>query len=427
MNILLVSVHIIAIVGLLLFVSATLTPTFRRYFWIGSFSKIVAGILVGCLYFFYYGEGDTIYFFYDAEFLSDVAKDDLAMYLRFLWSSPEDHAFWQQLTFHEARSNFFVKFASIISLITGDNYWLIATYFSLLSFFGSWYLFQKLSHYFPSSTFASFVALLVFPSVVFWTSGFIKESVANAASMYVAAIFLTVWFKRRIRIYELALTFISLWLLWSVKYHYIALLVPVIATSLVFRFFIEPYFSTRRHLEYLIWSVIFILPILLVTLAHPNFQLDVVMEVIVLNYEIFQDVSDQGDTIHFYDFKPEFTSFLVNAPIALWSGLFRPTLFDPVNALHFAAAIENLFVLTLTIVSFRHIALFFKVEERMLLWSLLVYVVLLCIGITFATPNFGTLSRYRVGYMPFFIFLVMMKNPITNYLESKWRNLAPSS
>ena len=38
----------------------------KRYIYSGLFIKLVAGVSVGCLYHFYYIEGDTLNYFHDA-------------------------------------------------------------------------------------------------------------------------------------------------------------------------------------------------------------------------------------------------------------------------------------------------------------------------------------------------------------------------
>jgi hypothetical protein len=36
-----------------------------------------------------------------------------------------------------------------------------------------------------------------------------------------------------------------------------------------------------------------------------------------------------------------------------------------------------------------------------------------------STPNFGTLSRYRAGFLPFFVFVIAYRNPIVEWVSDK--------
>jgi hypothetical protein len=50
---------------------------------------------------------------------------------------------------------------------------------------------------------------------------------------------------------------------------------------------------------------------------------------------------------------------------------------------------------------------------------LFVFSVVLCVFLALSTPNFGTLSRYRVGFLPFMIFVFSFRNPLLNYLMNR--------
>jgi hypothetical protein len=36
-----------------------------------------------------------------------------------------------------------------------------------------------------------------------------------------------------------------------------------------------------------------------------------------------------------------------------------------------------------------------------------------------STPNFGTLSRYRIGFLPFIFLLIGIENPLLRWVTSK--------
>ena len=71
-------------------------------------------------------------------------------------------------------------------------------------------------------------------------------------------------------------------------------------------------------------------------------------------------------------------------------------------------AAENAALLVATLMALPAMRYIARSPHRLLLVSLIVYTGMLCVFITLSTPNFGTLCRYRVGYMPFFVFLVLI-------------------
>jgi hypothetical protein len=99
------------------------------------------------------------------------------------------------------------------------------------------------------------------------------------------------------------------------------------------------------------------------------------------------------------------------APIALFTALFRPLLFEARNAVQLANAIEAtmLLVLFVQIVRRRGIAGIGRAVRRSptLLFCAL-FTAALALGTGLATTNMGTLSRYRAPMMPFFFTLLLV-------------------
>ena len=54
--------------------------------------KLLSGVAVGVLYFYHYREGDTIGYHYDAVALSNLAWEDLAAYLKILFTGDAANA-----------------------------------------------------------------------------------------------------------------------------------------------------------------------------------------------------------------------------------------------------------------------------------------------------------------------------------------------
>ncbi len=82
--------------------------------------------------------------------------------------------------------------------------------------------------------------------------------------------------------------------------------------------------------------------------------------------------------------------------------------------LQLIAAVENTIILLLSLVALANLKKLVQSPERLLLFSIVVYVALLCLFLTLSTPNYGTLVRYRVGFLPFYILLIAMENRLFN-------------
>jgi hypothetical protein len=397
------------------------TAELKRIFCPALAVKLVAGICLGLLYTYYFPVADTFVYFNDASRVAELARKDLPSYLELLFLDRNVETL--SLTFQEPRALFLTKLTSIFNILTEDNYWISGLYFSFTSFLAAWCLVKTIARYIPSVTLAAVIAFLFFPSVVFWTSGMLKESLAMAALFFLVAVFLKIWFDRALGGWEYALGILSLVVFWNLKYYYVAVFVPVAFTSLFYRFLVENRVRAHLVVRALIWCGIIVLPLLVISFLHPNFNADRILGVIVTNNAAYNQFSDPGDYVRFNDVRATPLSILINAPWAIFSGLFRPMFWEAQTIVQFVAGLENTFLLVLFIGALFRVKRILASPHRLLIASLLVFVVLLCVFITISAPNFGTLSRYRVGYLAFFVFLILCDNPVAQYLERSFSRL----
>lgn len=391
--------------------------TLQRYYLPACLAKVGAGIGLGLLYRYYYTTGDTYMYFHDAGSLARLAVNHPADYVRFLWSGDASFSLWHQLNFQEPRALFLVKVASVFSLATDGNYWLMSAYCSLLSFLAAWYLFRSIALLFPAATWAAAMALLFFPSVVWWTSGLIKESFAMAALYFLMAIVFKLWYRQPLRVWHYAFAPLALWMLWNLKYYYLAVFLPVAITGLVVQRVVIAGRQPTRYAVVAWWSLIFLVPLVVVSFVHPNFYPERFLTVIVDNYQTFAQLSAPGDYAVYPHLQPTASSMLRYLPQALWAGLFRPWLGEASGVMQGISAIENTVLLLLVITAWPAWRRTWPQADRLMVLSLVLYAVVLGVFLALSTPNFGTLSRYRVGFLPVVVGLATYQHPWANRLR----------
>lgn len=372
----------------------------RKLYWPALCAKIVAGIALGIIYSTYYTLSDTFTFFELAADKADLARSDLSAYLNFLFSKNEGYFLG------EHRTVFYTKVTSVLALITGNNYWLTSAYYSLLSFFSAWYLTKTITRVLPEYKVAACIAFLFFPSVVFWSSGVIKESLTMTALFFLTAVFLKIWAREKISLVSVLLAVVGAWIIFNLKYYYLAVFIPITASSLLARWICRTRKIEKGCQEIALWICLLAGGFFLATFLHPNFSLNKLLIVIAANNKIFMDACTPDDVIHFYDLQPTWSSMLVNSPWALISGLFRPFVWEANTIFKFITGLENLVLLILAIFSLRYFRGVFTSRYRLLILSTLLYCVVLSIFLALSTPNFGTLARYGVGFLPFLVLLV---------------------
>lgn len=399
----------------------------KSFFLPALFLHIMAGICLGLLYVHYYGESDTLIYFQEGLKLNELLFSDVRGYINFLWSNTGSDSFLQTLVYSDKRALFMVKISSLILLLSLNNYWIASIYFSIISFLASWQISNVLNHYFPSNRSAIIFSFLFIPSVVFWSSGVVKESVALASLLCIASNFIWLYKNKKLMWWQWLISIICIWLLYNLKYYYLAVIMPVIITSLLVQRVVA-YWQKRSFVqEMLLWLTVFCAFSLLVTQLHPNFYLSRFLSVIYSNYLAFIDNSAPEDVMHFQYLSENWTNVMLLSPWAFVSGLFRPFIWESTNLLQAIAALENTCFLVLTISSLGALKNLSVHPERILIFATLVYCFILSVFLTLSTPNFGTLIRYRVGFLSFFIFLATSSSPIfnliINLLSSSWQKL----
>ena len=171
----------------------------RTIFWPALAVKLLAGLAVGWIYFYHYDQGDTITYWYDGKLVAERIVSDPLSALNFYW---DDGAFqWDGLINHRPRSLFFVKISGLLALLCGGSYWMMALIISFCSFLGAWYLCVKAIYFFPDARLPAILAFLFYPSVVFWSSGLIKESLGLGALYFLSGILLMLINQRKIVFY----------------------------------------------------------------------------------------------------------------------------------------------------------------------------------------------------------------------------------
>lgn len=388
---------LLATVGVVVWLLQTGNKRLRIFFAPALLFKLLCSVVLGLLYLYVFQKGDTFRFFHDGVLLADWAVEQPREFLAFLWRSNETFSVWHQLNITEPRSLFFSKLLSLMCLLAGNNYWLCALWLALISFVSSWLLVQRLSALHPEHSASFAIAFLLWPSVIFWSSGVLKESIALAAIFWLTRLTLEWAATRTFSLSVLFQALFCFWIAWNLKYYWIGLLAPFLALV-----------AGRSYRIF--WRIALVaLAILIAILVwHPNLNPNRVLNVITDNYNQYHFLTGGNNTFHFENLRPTWQSVMLSSPAALWCGLYRPFVWEGTTFFHMLAAIENGVLLILTV----FMVVRFRLAPVLRGWllPLLGYALLECIFLTLSTPSWGTLTRYRVGMLPFFVLFVLLTN-----------------
>ncbi|MDH3711848.1 MAG: hypothetical protein OER04_18310 [Cyclobacteriaceae bacterium] len=383
-----------------------------RYFWAGYLWKLMLGLLMGYWYAQYLGGGDTWTYFEDASTLARSAAKHPAGYLQSFFKKGVDSWILPQLgTAGEPRALFMVKLLSVFAIFTASNYWLMSVYLSTLSFMGIWLVAARISESYPGSHKAAAWAFLFMPSVIFWSSGISKESVFMGAWGFMVS-YSWPYFKnwQPPHLAKVLVLVLLVYLMYRLKYYYMAVILPVGLTSLL----IYQWNPRERHFLFA-WIGVFLAVVVVASWLHPNLYPHHILEVIKTNAGEIALKSSPQALIKYQDHQNPLIWSFINFPKAFFSGLLRPYWGDWAGIWQNLAIVENGLLWILGLGSLSSIRKGQFDSKKML--PVIIYIAVMAAFLALATPNLGTLSRYKVVFMPVLVYILLFRNPWWKKLE----------
>ena len=182
-----------------------------------------------------------------------------------------------------------------------------------------------------------------------------------------------------------------------------------------------PFFNIKKAaLKILVWCALLLLFTAVASLLHPNLSTERFTMVIVDNYYTMIGKSSFGKHLVFDGLQDNVSSIAAHFPKAALAGIYAP-LFSGWNVFALITSIENIILLVLSILATSQLPIALRSKHVHLILGGLVYSLVEAGLLAISTPIYGTLVRYKVGFLPFFVFLILMKNPILNVFGDRKR------
>jgi hypothetical protein len=289
-------------------------------------------------------------------------------------------------------------------------------FFAVLGLCGQILIYRALTERFPHPRLSLWwkLGLLFFPSLVFWSSGILKDT------MGIFALGLSTWGISRLllvpRLKDLLVLCVGVYLLIMFR----PVVVPAfVASSLVWLLEFGSRGAARSRRGRTVFvsliargAVILVSIYFLGKLAAMDKRMSIdSVEVIA---ERLEDASsnyrgvDAGSTMEEgRRLDLSLSGILIGWPQTAVFTLFRPFPWEAHNILMLMAAFENSMLLVFTAITlvrffrgFRHLA---EASRYPIFLACLVFTLLFITAVGFSTPNLGSVSRYRIPMLPFFV------------------------
>lgn len=385
----------------------------KPYFFPALVFKMVCGVLLGLLYTYYYRGGDTTTYHSASHILTAHAKQDAAGYLRLLFFNVfESEAFRASVPFttyaNFSNSFYFIKLLSVLNLVTSGLYYLNAFYLSLFSFWGAARLTAVLCQLFPQWRSAASLAFLFFPSVVFWSAGLSKDALMFGSMCWVISFALAVAHGQRISFWQILLLPLLLYVFIKVKLFYSAVMVPLLLLYIIIKRAAGKVGALKQRSRQVGAFLLAVAGGLLMAILLQGFlPIDFLLEHSTRSYYALLEMSLHGPHMVLENMEPSIKGMIYSYPEAIASAVYRPFFGEAWEPLYVLLGLENLLLLLLSVMALASVikGAGFRVELVHLLFLLFVLLLGGIVGLT--TPNFGSLSRYRIVFLPFVVYLLL--------------------
>ncbi|HLC82484.1 MAG TPA: hypothetical protein VJI69_01560 [Bacteroidia bacterium] len=422
--------------------------------------KIVFGLVVYYIYMYHYAPTDSYLYFEGSKnifdsFLGNSTNEVLG------WNASFDDVFY-----NNSRIIIYINF--FIQFISFNNVFVHILFFCFFSFIGLTALYKAFYKYFPDKKNILIVGLYLVPSVLFWTSGIYKETIALCCLgliIYLTDFGLIKSFAFKI-IFPLSVLIL---LLFFIKIYIFLALIPLLLIN-----WLASKMNSRKYLLY--YALIFISLIAIVHLisktsnklnayqliadkqakaiseakggiflmSQSNFvcvdyndsislvsgpdscyfirpgsrylswELDNMKDTTFVNnsadsatYIILYTIKPANSVVNTKKLEPNFISVYSSIPFAIANVFFQPTLFSIKNVLQLFSWIENMWLLLLIVMAILFFDKKITLQKEVLIFCILFALIQFAlIGLT--TPVVGAMVRYKVTALPFLFTICML-------------------
>lgn len=390
-------------------------PSYKYYLW-GIWMKIIGGMAVCLIYILYYGFGDTMNYYNDCVVMVNMFfKSPSSLWQILTGFNPEvwyefDDVTGYMVYLGDHHAVVVDKLCWILCLVTFKSFLGMTILLAWISYSAIWRLYQVFVREFPKLSKEFAIALLFIPSVFFWGSGLLKDTITFASICLFASSFsILVTRKENIIKNILLLIISSLLLIWIKPYIFFALL-----PGSILWFGGIQIFRVNNHLVKSLTTPLLITISLLSGYFMLNmmsgflgeYSLENVLDKAVLTQNDLKSEYYQGSSFDIGNFDPTVAGILSRMPSAINAALFRPYIWETYNLTMLMSGIENLVLLVFTVyltIKLKVYNLFRLMFRHRILFFTVYFSIFFSFSVGLTTSNFGSLVRYKIPAIPFFL------------------------
>lgn len=395
-------------------------------FWLRMFGAFAYAMVVQ----YYYGYGDAFTFYVGGNFIIDQIQSNFSN-ISLFFASPEElqklYAF-QNGTVGGVNGYIGIKSAvavmktsAFISVFTFNKFLISSLLLAFFSFAGQWRLFMVFNDINKGKNQKLLAwAVLYTPSIWFWGSGLIKESICLGALGFIIGMMYSMFIKGNFSVKNIILTAALVYLVWIIK-SYIIIILSIGLATFIFYKFLTPF----KNIVIRAFIIIIFLSTVLFIAFITNFaeqlqELANESKVQVDSYQRNYDAAKNEDdgtrgNIESNEIDASIGGLILHSPIAIFTCLFRPFLWESRKVFILFSSLESTLVLFCTIFllyKMKFLGFIAGIFKSPFILTSFLIAILFAIIIGFTTYNFGSMARYKIVLLPFYFFTLISLHTI---------------
>lgn len=325
-----------------------------------------------------------------------------------------------------------VKVCVLFCYITFSSFLLINLIIGFIAFLGSWMLYLFFLKKYPELHKELAIACIGIPTVLFWSANISKDTICLTSLAVFTKCMYDISQRKDKLIRNVIFIAIAVFLIYQIKAYIILSYVPFFLLFLINEKINNTQVPLLRYALKLSIPLMFIGILAYITVNSEDLFKDYSSEKILDNIAGKQNafnVQDKGDSGSFFslgEFDGSVGGLLNLAPKAIVATLFRPYIWESMNLVMLLSAIEATILLLFALfVLFKPkglVNIFPAIFNNTIVFYCLAFAIVFAIFVGASTYNFGSLVRYKIPCIPFFVsslFIInhLRKQRLKNHTE----------
>ena len=322
--------------------------------------------------------------------------------------------------YFKAENNYMVtRMVAVISFFTFGKYMVTNLVFSMIAFTGIWKLFLFFYEQYPHLHKKFAIAILYLPTFVFWSSGILKDTICIAALGWISFAIYEVFFRKKNIMKNSIILFIFGYLLVILKIYILVSYVPFFILFIIMK---NVQAISSKFIKFGLAPFLIILSLVGFSKVFSSFGDELgqfAVKDLTKSIQTYNKAWDQqaGQGIGSSNFSlgveydGSITGLIKLMPAAITATLFRPFLWETHKASTVLSSLESLFMLLFTfyIIWKAKPGPFLQIiaKDPLIMYCFL-YSVIFALFVGATTRNFGTLVRYKIPCMPFYLIALYL-------------------